>query len=185
MREDPLAQRLRALLEPAATAQGFRLVRVRMTGQGGSRTLQLMAEREDGTMTVEDCADLSRALSAILDVEDPVEGHYSLEISSPGIDRPLVSLVDFAAYAGHWAKVKLDEAIDGRKRFQGVLRGVEDDIVLIETEDAGQWTRHALPFSELSEAKLLLTDELIEEALKKNPALAQDPDEQAQNGDVR
>jgi ribosome maturation factor RimP len=123
-----------------------------------------MAERSDGSMTVEDCASLSQALSAVLDVEDPIHGEYTLEVSSPGIDRPLMSLEDFARFAGRKARAELNAARDGRRRFRGVLRGIEGEMVLIE-EEGGALVR--LPHSSIAEAKLVLTDELLAESLKK------------------
>jgi ribosome maturation factor RimP len=123
-----------------------------------------MAERADGSMTVEDCASLSQALSAVLDVEDPIHGEYTLEVSSPGIDRPLTSLEDFARFAGRAARAELKGLKDGRRRFRGVLRGIEGQDVLIE-EEGGAIVR--LPFPAIEEAKLVLTDELVAESLKK------------------
>jgi len=152
---------LEPILEPVVEAAGFRLVRLRLMG-GKRKTLQVMAERADGTMKVEDCADLSRALSEFLDREDVIEGDYVLEVSSPGIDRPLTRLADFARWSGHEAKIELAAGIDGRKRFRGLLMGLDGSDVVIET--GGE--RLALPFRAVAEAKLVLTDRLIEEDLK-------------------
>ncbi len=157
----PFDQRLEALLEPTVSALGFEMVRVRLFGQK-RRTLQIMAERSDGTMTVDDCAQLSRAVSAILDVEDPISGEFDLEVSSPGIDRPLTRLKDFATWAGFEARLELHHAIDGRRRFKGRLKGVEDGdilMVLADTVDAEAPAR--LPFEALSDARLVITDDLL------------------------
>ena len=146
------------LIAPTLAGMGYALVRARLSG-GGRRTLQVMAERSDGaTMKVADCAEISRALSALLDVEDPIEGAYDLEVSSPGIDRPLVRLEDFARFAGFDAKIETARPIDGRKRFSGRLDGVNAGRVHI---DLGDGTVAALPYEDIREAKLVLTDELI------------------------
>lgn len=146
-------------------AAGYRLVRLRLMG-GKRKTLQVMAERSDGSMNVEDCADLSRALSDFLDQEDVIDGEYVLEVSSPGIDRPLTRLTDFSRWAGHEAKVELMTALDGRKRFRGTLLGLDGTEVVIET----QGTRLTFPFRAIAEAKLVLTDKLIAEDLKAKSA---------------
>lgn len=129
---------------------------------GKTKTLQVMAERPDGTMDVEDCAELSRALSDFLDQEDPIEGDYLLEVSSPGIDRPLTRLGDFTRWAGHEAKIELAVPLAGRKRFRGMLLGLEGTDIVIETEGE----KISFPFRAVGEAKLVLTDKLIEEDLK-------------------
>jgi ribosome maturation factor RimP len=128
-----------------------------------------MAERPDGSMTVNDCEELSKLLSALLDVEDPIQGEYNLEVSSAGIDRPLTRPKDFARWAGFEAKLELSEAIDGRKRFRGVLHGFEDGEVLIEHEIEGFEEPQVigLPFRQVSEAKLVMSDDLIRESLKR------------------
>jgi ribosome maturation factor RimP len=154
--------RLEALVDPIAQDMGFRLVRVRMVS-GRPPRLQIMAERPDGSMSVEDCARLSRALSPQLDVEDPIHGEYVLEVSSPGLDRPLVRPEDFVRFAGQEAKVSLLRLLDGRKRFKGMLAGFEEDAVLIDDENGA---RFALPFALIDEAKLVLTDALIAASLK-------------------
>ena len=147
-------------------AAGFRLVRLRLIGTK-TKTLQIMAERSDGTMNVEDCAQLSRALSEFLDAEDPIEGEYNLEVSSPGIDRPLTRLADFVRWAGHEARIELAQAdADGRKRFKGRLLGLEGNDVVLETQGA----RAQFPFHSIADAKLVLTDKLIEEDLKARKA---------------
>jgi ribosome maturation factor RimP len=149
---------------------GFRLVRLRLMG-GKRITLQVMAERAsgtvgEGTMEVEDCARLSRAISAALDVEDPIEREYRLEVSSPGIDRPLTELQDFVRWAGYEARLETTEMIDGRKRFKGTLAGVEGTEVLIETDDPEIEGAIGLEFDWLADAKLVLTDELVAESLR-------------------
>jgi ribosome maturation factor RimP len=173
-RENGLAGRVADLVEPVCEDAGFRLVRVKISGRDGC-TVQIMAERHDGTMTVEDCADLSRALSALLDVEDPVRGAYNLEISSPGIDRPLVSPADFARWAGHEAKLETLQMIDGRKRFRGQIEGVENGAVILAVEAVDGGTQHLrLSFYDISEARLVLTDALIAAALKGQTADSED-----------
>ncbi len=153
---------LEEVLSPAVEAAGYRLVRLRLIG-GKTKTLQIMAERPDGTMNVEDCARLSRALSEFLEREDPVEGDYLLEVSSPGIDRPLTRVTDFARWSGHEAKLELnapDEA--GRKKFKGTLLGLDGNDVVLDA--AGQRLKFA--FGAIAEAKLVLTDKLIAEDLR-------------------
>jgi ribosome maturation factor RimP len=152
---------LEPILEPAIEAAGYRLVRLRLMG-GKTKTLQIMAERPDGTMNVEDCAKLSHALLDFIEREDPIEGDYELEVSSPGIDRPLTRLMDYARYAGHEAKLELIAPIDGRKRFRGRLLGLDGNEVVMETQGA----RVKFPFRGIAEAKLVLSDELIAEDLK-------------------
>ena len=142
-------------------AAGFRLVRLRLMG-GNTKTLQIMAERPDGTMNVEDCATLSRALLDFIEKDDPLEGDYELEVSSPGIDRPLTRLADFARWSGHEAKLEVHAPIDGRKRFRGKLLGLDGQDVTIDC----QAQRFAIPFKQIAEAKLVLTDALIAEDLK-------------------
>jgi len=154
-------RRIAAIVTPTVEGMGFRLVRLRVMG-GKRITLQIMAERSDGTMEVEDCATLSRALSAVLDVEDPIDREYTLEVSSPGIDRPLTRLEDFTRWEGYEARLETADMIDGRKRFKGTLAGVEGTEVLIEVEQG----TIGLEFDWLSDAKLVLTDELVAESLK-------------------
>ncbi|MEM6623447.1 MAG: ribosome maturation factor RimP [Pseudomonadota bacterium] len=159
----PIDKRLASIVQPSIEGMGYELVRLRLMG-GKRATLQIMAERPDGTMEVEDCAELSRNLSAILDVEDPIEGEYTLEVSSPGIDRPLTRLADFDRWEGYEAKLETAELIEGRRRFKGILAGTEDGDVLIEIEEG----TIGLTFEWLSDAKLVLTDELISESLKRS-----------------
>jgi ribosome maturation factor RimP len=152
---------LEPIIAAAVEAAGYRLVRLRLMG-GKVKTLQVMAERADGTMNVEDCAALSRALSEFIEREDPIEGDFELEVSSPGIDRPLTRLTDFARWSGHEAKLELTAPIDGRKRFRGTLLGLDGNDVTVEA----QGLRLKVPFRAIAEAKLVLTDKLIEEDLK-------------------
>jgi ribosome maturation factor RimP len=144
---------------------GFEVVRVRlMTGK--QSTLQVMVQRPDGTIEVDECGQISTAISAVLDVEDPILDAYTLEVSSPGIDRPLTRLKDFDRWAGHVAKIETEAMIDGRRRFKGTLHGTEGSEALIEIEDHGESVTIGLPFDWLSDAKLVLTDELIRDVLK-------------------
>jgi len=149
---------IEAAIGPSIEAAGYRLVRTLFTGAGRRATLQIMAERaDDRPMTVDDCATLSHTVSALLDIADPIAASYMLEISSPGLDRPLIRRQDFERYAGHEAKLEVKEAIDGRKRFRGRLKGVEGDAVAFEAE--GVTLR--VPLGGIARAKLVLTDELI------------------------
>jgi ribosome maturation factor RimP len=158
-------RRVAEIIEPAIVDMGFELVRVRLQG-GNTPLLQIMAQKEDGTIEVDDCAKISTEISAILDVEDPIIEAYTLEVSSPGIDRPLTRLKDFDQWDGYVAKIETSELIDGRRRFKGNLAGTEGDEVLIEIEDQGEMVTIGLKFDWLSDAKLVLTDELIREVLK-------------------
>jgi ribosome maturation factor RimP len=157
--------RIATLIEPSLDAMGYRLVRVQMSG-GRRPTLQIMAERRDDVpMTVDDCADISRSVSAILDVADPIPGQYSLEVSSPGIDRPLVKREDFARFIGYEARVELSQPIEGgRKRFKGKLLGIDGDEIRMVAEDGG---KVAFPFAAVHRAKLVLTDELLAAAQRQ------------------
>ncbi len=154
-------RRLAEIVAPTIEGMGYELVRLRLMS-GKHITLQIMTDRPDGNIDVDDCAKISNAISAVLDVEDPIIDEYTLEVSSPGIDRPLTRLKDFERYDGYEARLMTDELIDGRKRFSGTLRGVEDGEVLIEIPEGVV----GLKFDWLTEAKLLLTDELIAETLK-------------------
>jgi ribosome maturation factor RimP len=157
-----LPAHLEPIIAPAVEAAGYRLVRLRLMG-AKRKTLQVMAERPDGTMNVEDCAVLSRALSEFLDKDDPIEGEYDLEVSSPGIDRPLTRLTDFARWSGHEAKIELSAAdANGRRRFRCLLLGLDGSDILFEAD--GQ--RLAVAFRAIAEAKLVLTDKLVQEDLK-------------------
>lgn len=155
-------RRLAEIVSPAIEDLGFELVRIRLMS-GKSTTLQIMADKPGGGIEVDDCAAISNAVSAILDVEDPILDEYTLEVSSPGIDRPLTRLKDFEDYEGYEAKIETSELIDGRRRFKGVLAGVEGDEVLINVEEG----TIGLKFEWLSDAKLVLTDELIREMLRQ------------------
>ncbi|RME14030.1 MAG: ribosome maturation factor RimP [Alphaproteobacteria bacterium] len=159
-------RKLAEIARPVIEGMGFELVRIRLMG-GQKKTLQVMAERPEGGIEVDDLANISTALGAVLDVEDPIEGNYTLEVSSPGIDRPLTRLKDFETWQGHAAKVETSELIDGRKRFKGILQGAEGDEVLIEIEDQGEAVTIGLTFDLLADAKLVLTDELIAETLRQ------------------
>ena len=158
-------RRIAGIIAPVVEGMGFELVRVRLMG-GKTKTLQIMAERPEGGIEVDDCARISTAVSATLDVEDPLEDAYTLEVSSPGIDRPLTRLKDFETWEGYEAKIETTEMIDGRRRFKGVLQGVEDGEILIEIEEQGGPVTIGLQFDWLSDAKLVLTDDLIRDVLK-------------------
>lgn len=161
--------RIARLIAPTLDGMGYELVRVQLSGGRGRQTLQIMAERQDRAgMTVEDCADISRAVSAVLDVEDPLPGAYELEVSSPGIDRPLTRLEDYTRFAGFEAKLELSAPTDGRKRFRGRLKGVTGDRVAIETEDG----ELEVPFGSIQRAKLVLTDELLAAARDERSGLS-------------
>jgi len=162
-------RRMARIITPVIEDMGFELVRVRLMG-GETKTLQIMAQRPDGGIEVDECGDISSALSAVLDVEDPLADPFTLEVSSPGIDRPLTRLKDFAEFEGYDAKLETTELIDGRKRFKGVLAGVEGDEVLINIEQDGETVTVGLKFDWLAEAKLVLTDELIKTMLKARKA---------------
>lgn len=165
------AKRVADIIEPMLDEMGFRLVRVKLTGPG--RTLQIMAERPDGTMSIEDCEAVSRAISPLLDVEDPISGSYNLEVSSPGIDRPLVRREDFERWTGHQAKVELKWARDGRRRFKGVIEAASDSSVRLQLsagETGGSVGAVEIAFDDIGEAKLVLTDELIAAARQRSKA---------------
>ena len=152
------------IIEPSLAAMGYRLVRVALTNAGRA-TLQVMAERgDDAPMTVEDCADISRSISALLDVADPIAGAYTLEVSSPGIDRPLVRPEDYDRFAGFAARIELSEALDGRKRFRGRLLGRAEDYVRL----SGEGGEVRLPLAAITRAKLILTDDLLAAARPKS-----------------
>jgi ribosome maturation factor RimP len=180
--EQGMAARVAAIAAPVLTGMGYRLVRVRVSA-AQSRTVQIMAERPDGTMGIEDCEAASRALSPVFDVEDPIDREYRLEVSSPGIDRPLVRRSDFERYAGHEAKIEMTFAQDGRKRFRGILTGVEGEAAKLRRKDAaeGEPVDVALPIAEMAEARLVLTDELIRESLRRGKSQARDEARHADN----
>lgn len=152
-------EKIKAIIEPTIEAMGFELVRVTYGGAQRAK-LQVMAERPDGTMTVDDCADLSHELSALLDVEDPISGEYILEVSSPGLDRPLTRLKDFERWKGFETRIELESPLDGRRRFRGMLLGLKDEAIALRVE--GQVVY--LPFELVQKAKLVMTDELLDSA---------------------
>lgn len=159
-----LADRIAALIEPSLAAMGYDLVRVQIDGKRQLR-LQIMAERSDGSgMGVEDCAALSRHVSALLEVEDPIEGSYTLEVSSPGIDRPLMKAADYTRFAGHVAKVEMRTARDNRRRYTGTIKGLEGETVVLDTDEGSV----SLPLAEIERAKLVLTDALLKSAKPLN-----------------
>ena len=170
--ERDLEARIARIVEPTIVGLGYRLVRVKLSAMNGT-TLQIMAERPDGTMNVDDCEVLSRDLSPALDVEDPIDRAYHLEVSSPGIDRPLVRRSDFEQWGGHVAKIELEQLLNGRKRFRGKLAGVEGDAVRVALDQPGEGEPHVLvPLSAIAEAKLVLTDDLIKESLRRQQPAA-------------
>jgi ribosome maturation factor RimP len=166
--EPGAAARVSAVAAPVLQGMGYRLVRIKISGEAGC-TVQIMAERPDGTMQIEDCEEISRALSPVLDVADPIDRAYRLEISSPGIDRPLVRRSDFERYTGHLAKIEMAVAHQGRKRFRGLLAGVEGDAVRLHRDDtrADEDADVLLVMEDISDARLVLTDELIAESMRR------------------
>jgi ribosome maturation factor RimP len=182
--EPGLSARVASIAEPVIEQLGYRLVRVKVSSADGC-TVQIMAERPDGTMAVEDCETVSRALSPVFDVNDPINKAYRLEISSPGIDRPLVRKSDFDRYAGHMVKIETEIPIDGRKRFRGLLIATEGDAARIRLDhkadtkkddkksddtEADDGAEFLLPIGEMSDARLVLTDELVTQALRREKA---------------
>jgi ribosome maturation factor RimP len=180
--EPGLSARVAAIVEPVLEGLGYRLVRVHVSGSDGC-TVQVMAERPDGTMTIDDCEVCSRALSPVLDASDPVDRAYRLELSSPGIDRPLVRQSDFNRYANNFVKIEMAVAIEGRKRFRGQLLGAEGNTARIRRDDAstGDTPDIMLPIEDMAEAKLVLTDALIAEALKRSKADERQAEEDLQD----
>lgn len=165
MDHTPQTKKVEQTISPTAQSMGYEIVRVLMVGAGsGKPTLQIMAEKPDGTMNLDDCSRLSQAISAVLDVENVIDAAYYLEVSSPGIDRPLTRLKDFERYKGFEAKVELDTAINGQKKFKGKLLGAKGDTVNLQTEEGPV---QALPFGHIHKAKLVLTDDLIKSAQQK------------------
>ena len=169
--EPGVAARVAAVASPVLQGMGYRLVRIRITGDAGC-TVQIMAERPDGSMQIEDCEAVSKALSPVLDVADPIDRAYRLEISSPGIDRPLVRRSDFERSHGHLAKIEMEVAHEGRKRFRGSIEGVDGDCVKLHRDDApeGEEADVLLTMEDIAEAKLILTDELIAESMRRGKA---------------
>jgi ribosome maturation factor RimP len=182
--EQGMAARVAAIATPVLIGLGYRLVRVRISGTSGC-TVQIMAERPDGSMAIEDCEAASRALSPVFDVEDPIDREYRLEISSPGIDRPLVRRSDFQRHAGHEMKVEMAVARDGRKRFRGVLLGVEGEAARLRRKDAaeGEPADVLLPIADMAEARLVLTDALVRDSLRREKRAREH--ERADNDDRR
>lgn len=157
------------LLDPVAESVGYELVRLRLMGGAETRRLQIMGERPDGDMNVEDCARLSRAISEVMDAADPISGEYTLEVSSPGVDRPLTRLKDFDTYAGLEIRLELDRVAEGRKRFKGELAGVEDGQVGLNIEGEDDTTVY-FPFEWIVDAKLVLTDALMKRGAEQRAA---------------
>ena len=183
--ETGLDRRIAEIIEPVLVALGFKLVRTRLMNQNGL-TLQVMAERNDGTMTVADCEEISMAISPVLDVEDPVDKAYHLEVSSPGIDRPMVRKSDFERWNGHIVKCETSILIENRKRFRGKITEVDGEGFTLERDQVayGEEPRVKIPFNALSEAKLVLTDDLIRDALRADKlAKAQAANQNDEDGD--
>jgi len=183
-RETGVGARVAAVVEPVIGQLGYRLVRVKVSATNGC-TVQIMAERPDGSMTVEDCETVSRALSPVLDLEDPIGRAYHLEISSPGIDRPLVRPGDFTRWADYEAKIELEVPLGGRKRFRGLIRGVEGEAVVLELPDVkeGEERLVRLPLASLGDARLVLTDELIRESLRRGSAASAEDEDGGESDD--
>lgn len=158
-------RKIAEIITPTVEDMGFEIVRIRYMS-GKTPTLQVMVQRPDGGIEVDECGEISTAISAVMDVEDPILEAYTLEVSSPGIDRPLTRLKDFEQWDGYVARIETHELIDGRRRFKGLLEGIEDDEVLIEIEDQGENITIGLKFDWISDAKLVLTDELIRDVLR-------------------
>lgn len=178
IKETGLEARIASIVEPVANGLGFSLVRIKITQENGC-TLQIMAEDQNARFTIVNCEALSKDLSPVLDVEDPIDREYHLEVSSPGIDRPLVRQRDFAAHIGHEVKIELIDMINGRKRFRGFIKAVDDETVTITLPDApgGTDPDHRLPLVNLAEAKLVMTDALMEKARLDQEAHPIDDDE--------
>ena len=162
-------KRLAEIVRPVIEDLGFELVRIRLMG-GETKTLQIMAERPEGGIEVDQCADISNAVSAVLDVEDPILDAYNLEVSSPGIDQPLTRLKDFDTFEGYDAKLETSELIDGQRRFRGILAGIEGEDVLVNIQQGGDVVTVGLNIDWLTDAKLVMTDELIREMLRQRKA---------------
>ena len=173
--EQGVAARVAAIVEPVLAGLGFRLVRVRISGMAGC-TVQIMAERPDGTMTIDDCETVSRALSPVLDVADPIDRAYQLEVSSPGIDRPLVRRSDFERYAGNQIRIEMSVALAGRRRFRGYLLGVEGDAARLRRDDAtpDEPAEVLLRIEDMAEAKMFLSEAQIAASLKRAKAQQRD-----------
>lgn len=157
MRQTPLERRIAEIAGPCLEGLGFRLVAAQLGDHDGAHTLRILAENADGKLTLDECAVISRTLSALLDVEDPIAGAYRLEVGSPGIDRPLIAPEDYIRFAGREAKIELDAPLDGQRRFRGIVRGAADGAVTLETDQGAR----VLPYERIEKAKLVLTDELL------------------------
>jgi ribosome maturation factor RimP len=181
--EQGTAARVAAVAEPVIEGLGYRLVRVKISGQNGC-TVQVMAERPDGTMTVEGCEAISRALSPVLDVEDPIDRAYRLEVSSPGIDRPMVRRLDFDRSVGHLVKIEMAVMVAGRKRFRGVILGTQGDAARIRRDDAaeGEDREVALAIDDMADARLVITDALLAESLRRSKTAERGESDQHTNG---
>jgi len=175
IQETGVEARIAQIIGPAVRGAGYQLVRIRLSGQTGM-TLQIMAERPDGTMTVQDCEELSRLVSPVLDVEDPIDKAYTLEVSSPGIDRPLVRKSDFDVAKGHLVKIETSILVADRKRFRGRIAEIDTDGVTIERDQAsyGDEPMVKVPFDALAEARLVLTDDLVRDALRRDKKARQE-----------
>jgi len=182
--ETGIDARVASIIEPTIVEMGYQLVRVKLSSQNGM-TLQIMAERPDGTMTVQDCERLSMAVSPVLDVDDPIDKAYHLEVSSPGIDRPMVRKSDFAKWVGHVVKFETSVMVEGRKRFRGTISSVSEDAFVLERETPAKDEDPlvTIPFTTLSEARLILTDDLIRDALKADKAARQAANENFESED--
>ena len=189
--ESGIAARVAAIIDPVLEGMGYRLVRVRTSGTNGL-TVQIMAERPDGTFSIGDCEAASKAISPVLDVEDPIERAYHLEMSSPGIDRPLVRASDFGRWAGHGVRIEMDVPVDGRKRYRGIIIGNDGDVALLHRDDAreGEEADVRLNIADMAEARLILTDALIRETLARAKAAgfededAEDEDDMTDDADL-
>jgi len=179
IKQTGLEARVAAIVEPVANALGYALVRIRITQENGL-TLQIMAEDKTGRFTITDCERLSKDVSPVLDVEDPIDREYHLEVSSPGIDRPLVRARDFATYVGHEAKVELSDLLDGRKRFRGEIVAADAESFTIRLPDAPKDSNpeHRLPLALLAEAKLVMTDALMNRAASDQDEFPIDDDDE-------
>jgi ribosome maturation factor RimP len=183
--EQGMAARVAAIAAPVLIGLGYRLVRVKISGTA-SLTVQIMAERADGSMTIEDCEASSRALSPVFDVEDPIDREYRLELSSPGIDRPLVRRSDFVRYAGHEAKIEMEVPLGTQKRFRGIVLGVEGDAARLRPRDAeSEAAGVLLPIADMAEARLVLTDALVTESLRRGKQQARGKDTDQPRPDAR
>jgi ribosome maturation factor RimP len=171
--------RLLELIDPVAEGQGYAVVRLRLMGGDRARRLQIMAERPDGSMPIDDCARLARAISQVMDDADPIRGEYVLEVSSPGLDRPLTRLEDFAAFEGFQAKLELDRLAEGRKRFKGELAGVEGDHVAINLE--GETETALLPFAWITDARLVIDEALLKRGADARAARLAEPEPESKD----